>query len=301
MKKALVLGGTGFIGSELSTKLSKEKYQIHILTQGFTKNLFGQIDGVSVIDYTKDNFLKILEDDNYDSIFILNSNPHPRNSYNNPIVDIDLQLTPLINLLDSLRIVNYTGKIWFASSVAVYGSNTGLLNEEIQPKPISPYGISKLSCENYCKYYYSEYGLNIGILRIFSTYGPNLKRQVIFDLYNKIKKNENKIQLLSLKNDSRDLSYVEDIANCIFFLNKSIVPKGDVFNIGSGNEFLIYDVAKLIASILNYKGLIEFSKSNLSYDGKSWYADIDKIKSLGFKSNYDLISGLKKTINEWEK
>ena len=65
-----------------------------------------------------------------------------------------------------------------------------------------------------------EFNLKIGILRIFSTFGENLKRQVIYDVFCKIKKNPTNLNLLSKKNDSRDLSYVKDVARALVFLNK---------------------------------------------------------------------------------
>jgi len=155
--------------------------------------------------------------------------------------------------------------------------------------------------ENYCKYYVKEYGLNIGILRLFSTYGPNLKRQVIFDIFSKIAKNPIELNLLSKEKDSRDMSYVLDITRAIFHLNSEIVPKADIYNIGSGKEYLIIDIVRFIADSLNFKGKINFASNSQSYDGDSWYADNNKLINLGFNYKYDLFQGLSETINEWKK
>ena len=208
---------------------------------------------------------------------------------------------PLLSLLESLRFIKYKGSVWFASSVAVYGSSSGMLNEDLIPSPISPYGIAKVTGENYCKYYVKEYGLNIGILRLFSTYRPNLKRQVIFDIFSKIAKNPIELNLLSKEKDSRDMSYVLDVARAIFHLNSVIVPKADVYNIGSGKEYLIIDIAKIIAESLSFKGKINFAANSQSYDGDSWYANNNKLIKLGFNYKYDLFQGLNETINEWKK
>lgn len=301
MNKVLILGGTGFIGSELTSLLSKN-FEVHILSQNLTSKNIVSNTKVFNISYNKKNFLNILNKYTYVSIFFLSGNPHPQKSYKYPELDIDLLISPLLSLLESLRSIKFEGKLWFASSVAVYGSLSGKLSEDLIPLPISPYGIAKLNAENYCKYYVNENNLNIGILRLFSSYGPNLKRQVVYDIYSKIiDENPLELNLLSKENDSRDMSYVTDIARAIVFLNKKLIPKGDIYNIGSGKEYLISDIVKFIAASLSYKGKINFATNSQSYDGDSWYADNNKLKSLGFEYKYDLENGLKQTISKWKK
>ena len=97
------------------------------------------------------------------------------------------------------------------------------------------------------------------------------------------------------------MSFVEDLARAIYYLDIKIIPKGCIYNIGSGKEYLILDIVKFIANSLNYKGKIICSSNSQSYDGSSWYADIGKLKSIGFKSNYGLQEGLHKTIEFWKK
>jgi UDP-glucose 4-epimerase len=302
LKKVLILGGTGFIGSELAIQMSNDNYEVHILTQGLSHKNINYNEKIKIfsIIYNQKNFSKVLNTNLYSSIFILNGNPHPSYSYNDPLVDVNLLIIPLISLLESLRKINFDGNIWFSSSVAVYGSIYGKLSENLVPDPISPYGISKLNAEKYCKYYFEEYKLNIGILRLFSTYGPNLKRQVVYDTYSKLIKNPDELILLSKKEDSRDMSFVEDLARAIYYLDIKIIPKGCIYNIGSGKEYLILDIVKFVANSLNYKGKITCTSNSQSFDGTSWYADIDKLKSIGFEYNYELQEGLKKTIEYWK-
>ena len=301
MKKVLILGGTGFIGSELAILFSKKNHEVHVTTQGLSyKNEINNIKLIEIV-YDQESFTKILSENNYSAVFILSGNPHPSFSHKKSLLDINLLLIPLVSLLEAMRIVNFKGNVWYASSVAVYGSNSGMLNENLIPRPISPYGIAKLTGENYCKYYFNEYGLKIGILRLFSTYGPNLRRQVVYEIYTKILKNPPEINLLSKQNDSRDMSYVVDITRAMFHLNKKTIPKADIFNIGSGKEYLIIDIVKFISTALNYKGQINFASNSQSYDGDSWFANVDKLKSFGFYYKYDLYQGLEKTINEWKK
>ena len=300
MRKALILGGTGFIGSKLAYILRNNNYEVEILTQGYTQSNLGKEFKVTTIKYNFENFFRLKKLCDFNSIFILNGNSHPKNSIDNPNLDIDLQLKTLISLLETLRKIKYRGTIWFGSSVAVYGKNEGALSEDTIPSPISPYGLSKLACEKYCNYYADIHNLKIGVLRIFSTYGPDLKRQVIYDLYKKIILNPASISLLSKKTDSRDMSYVLDVSNAIHYLDKNVIPNGDIYNIGSGKDYLIHDIALMMGEILGYRGDFKFANKNQSFDGKSWRADNKKLLSIGFNYSYDLKTGLIETIKHWQ-
>jgi len=302
MNNILFIGGSGFIGSSTVELFIKKNINVDVLTQGYSQNNLKKT-GVNVIKikYDEFNFHQILSKKKYSTVYIFNGNPHPINSFNNPSFDIEFLINPLLSILEALRKVNYKGVIWFSSSVAVYGSSSGVkLKESFETKPISPYGISKDNAEKYCKYYSKEYGLKIGILRLFSTYGPNLKRQVVFDLFNKISKNPKELVLTSKVGDSRDMSFVEDMARAIVFLNENLVPNGDIINIGSGKETQIIEIAKIISKVLNYSGEIKYADISNSYDGTSWVADISKLKKINFNYNYDIESGLIKTIKSWK-
>ncbi len=301
MNNILFIGGSGFIGSATVKLFHNKNINVDVLTQGHSQNNLKKTN-INIIQtvYDEIKISEVLKNKTYSSVYIFNGNPHPINSYNNPLFDINFLITPLLSILEALRKLNFKGSIWFSSSVAVYGSSTGFkLKESFEPKPISPYGISKFSAENYCKYYNKEYGLKIGILRLFSTYGPNLRRQVVYDLYNKIKKNPKEIILTSKVGDSRDMSFIDDMARAIVCLNKNIDPNGDIINIGSGIETKIFDIAKMITKILNCSCEIKYTDNSNTFDGKSWVADISKLKQLDFKYKYGIEEGLKKTIDKW--
>ena len=301
MNSILFIGGSGFIGSETVKLFSQNGTHVDVLTQGFSRNnLVNTNINVIKIKYNEDNFRDILERKSYSAVYIFNGNPHPSNSFNNPSFDIKHLINPLLAILEVLRKIKYGGAIWFASSVAVYGSHSGTeLKESLDTRPISPYGISKATAEKYCEYYVKEHGLQIGILRLFSTYGPMLKRQVVYDLYRRIIKHPNELILTSKKGDARDMSYVEDIARAILCLNEAIIPNGDIINVGSGKNVEIIRIAEILSKLLGYQGKIRYADSGNSYDGSSWVADISKLKSIKFKSNIDIESGLSKTINIW--
>lgn len=298
---SLIFGGSGFIGSELVRILNGRKKKVTVVSR-YRRNRVSLLnENVLEIPYDRENFREIIKSSSFTSIFILSGNPHPTFSAENPLVDVELSLSPLLALLSVLKEEGFDGSIWYSSSVAVYGSSSAaLLSEGQVPQPISPYGIAKLSCENYCSYYADQFGLRVGILRLFSTYGPSLKRQVIYDVFEKMKKNPKSLNLLSLPGDARDFSYVYDVAAAIAQVNDSIIPCGDIINIGSGKATLISDIAKIIAEHLNYTGKItEGASPRRSIDGSVWCADIAKLKNLGFRPKYDIEAGLKDTLASW--
>lgn len=297
----LVLGGSGFIGSELVRILRLKDKKVTVVTRDRSNRASERSDDVTSMPYTEDGFKTLIQRFNFSSIFILTSNPHPIYSVESPMVDVELSLSPLLNMLKVLKDENFDGLVWYTSSVAVYGSLTEkFLSESHTPRPISPYGIAKLTCETYCKYYAEQFRLKVGILRLFSTYGPSLRRQVIYDVFEKMKKNPPTIELLSSKGDARDFSHVYDIAAAMEHLNEIFVPGGDIINIGSGEATTILDIAQIIKEHVGYKGvIIDAASSRRSIDGVAWCADTSKLSMLGYKYTHDIKSGLRDTLDKW--
>lgn len=295
MKKILILGGSGFIGSHLVRLLNKENC-VTILSQSKVKcqELNCTYD---VFEYSEKNFTNYLNRNNFDIIHFLSGNPHPSYSEVNALVDVDLTIKPVLSILMVLRKISYKGAIWFASSVAVYGKcDDKHLNENSKCLPLSNYAVAKITIENYAKHYASNYGLKIGVYRIFSTYGPGLDRQVIYDNIIKIYNGASDIVLASSESSARDFSFVQDQASAIKFLNDNVIPDGSIFNIGSGKAIKIIDIVRTIGKLMGFKGSVSCRKDLKMLHDVSWTADISKISSLGYSQDYTLKSGLEETI-----
>src|SRR5262249_53755076 len=161
----------------------------------------------------------------------LSGNPTPENSLRDPYIDLQQTNLPVASLLEAARKVSFRGSIWFASSVAVYGRNpANPLSEDDACLPLSLYGISKLFAEQQIQNHAAQFGLRCGIYRLFSTYGPGLKRQLVFDTIAKLKENPAEISLYGSGSEGRDLSYVDDQARAIASLSEKVSPAGDIFN-----------------------------------------------------------------------
>ena len=295
MMKVLILGGSGFIGSYLAQSLSKTNH-VTILSQSKIKHKELNCEYNSFI-YSEKNLIEYFRGNSFDVIHFLSGNPHPSYSEEDSLVDVDLTIKPVLSILMALRKISYKGIIWFSSSVAVYGKcKDDYLSESSECLPLSNYAVAKITVENYARHYSQNYGLKIGVYRIFSTYGPGLYRQVIYDNIVKMHNSELDIMLISSKDSARDFSFVKDQALAIKFLNDNVVPKGDIFNIGSGKAIKIIDIVRTIADLIGFKGNIACQKNSKMAHDISWTADISKISSLGYKQEYTLRLGLEETI-----
>lgn len=296
-KKVLVLGGKGFIGSHLVNILNEKKYEVTILSQS-SKYTQASEDFIQM-NYSEENFLDLLSKREFDVIHFLSGNSYPSFSFDNPYLDLDQTIRPLVSLLEALRKVKYKGSIWFASSVAVYGENCNdPLSEDEDCLPLSSYGVAKLAGEEYLKMYNRVFGLKTGAYRIFSTYGPGLKRQVVYDLVKKCIVDNNKVNVIGCGKEARDLSYVVDQAKAIDFLAETVNPQGNVFNIGSGEVQSVDQIIQEVSGYLSINPKIVYSSERRKYDGNVWRADTTALRSLGFEYKVSFENGLKSIIKE---
>jgi UDP-glucose 4-epimerase len=297
-KKALVIGGLGFIGANLVSRLKLNNFDVDITTS--SKRLCDKNSSIYFISYNEQGFASLLTKNQYADIYFFSGNPSPSNSENDPYLDINLTNIPLLALLNSVVSSGSKARVWFASSVAVYGANNNNLSENANCLPLSYYAASKLMAEEHLKMFNRIYGIHTGVFRIFSTFGGGLKRQLVYDVWQKIKNNPKEIILYGSGNEARDLSYVEDQITAITCISENITPSGDIWNIGSGKLYSVSEIVSLICQIMGTQTKIKFQYPLRAYDGIKWRADISKIQALNFKQNYTLAEGLYETILSFE-
>ncbi|MBO5525092.1 MAG: NAD-dependent epimerase/dehydratase family protein, partial [Roseburia sp.] len=177
----------------------------------------------------------------------------------NPMADLDGNLHSLYQLLLALKSFEKRPEIIFFSSSAVYGNPKQLpMRESDEPAPISPYGIHKLMAEQLCSYYNRVHGYHIRSIRILSAYGSGLRKQILWDIYQKYR-NTGKIELFGTGNETRDFIHVSDILQAIELILAYRGPE-EIFNVANGEEVSIRELAETYARILGEsKDIVTFN------------------------------------------
>jgi UDP-glucose 4-epimerase len=207
-------------------------------------------------------------------------------------------------LLEWVRQSSIGVKVVGVSSAAVYGSQySGHILESENLTPLSPYGFHKLMLETLFESYSNTFGLDLAVVRLFSVYGPGLKKQLIWDLCNKIAScNGNQIHLHGKGTEFRDWLYISDavcllnsVADCSSGNEKMIVVNG-----GSGIGITISDIAHSLVDAWGGDYKITFSGESRQGDPVSLIADVSLAKKIGFEAQVDISDGLTNVVR-WYK
>ena len=293
----LPAGEAGFIGSNLCEFLLKKKYKVNViddLSSGDKRNLpkkenffLGDINDKKVLYKSSKNC---------SVIFHLAAKSVLQETLKNPYECIRTNILGTSNVIE--RRINNKSKIIFASSCAVYPLN---LKKKFRETDINnaetPYGQSKITCENLINFYVSEKKIKGSNLRFFNVYGSNQNPNSIYSaVISKFIKRARENKFLELNNhglQSRDFIHVNDV--CIALFKAANNKKSGTFNVGTGKSIKIKDLALLIIDIIK-KGKIKKKKS-LKFDAIYSCANIDKTKRiLDFKSKVQLNEGIKELI-----
>jgi UDP-glucose 4-epimerase len=208
----------------------------------------------------------------------------------------------VVEVLERLRKHSKDCRMVFLSSAAVYGDPECLpVDEGALIKPISAYGFHKRQAELACKEYAVCHGLKTASVRIFSAYGEGLRRQVVWDLANKVEADSGDVlKVFGTGLESRDFIHCSDVAQGILRVVREAPFEGECYNLASGVEVRIADLAQRLCSSLGVDKEIVFNGVAAVGSPKCWRADIAKIRALGFEPSVDLNDGLKRFV-EWKR
>lgn len=293
----LIIGSEGFIGRNIVSALLTNGYKVwgadlmNIRTKEYHYFQIGQL---------QPEFDKLFKCQHFDYCINAAGSASVRDSITEPDRDFEANIIDTFKLLNAIRVYNKDCKYVHFSSAAVYGDSKQLpISEMTIPAPISPYGYHKWISEITCREFVILYKIPVTILRPFSAYGPGLRKQLMWELYQKFKKNAI-VCLHGTGNETRDFVYIDDIVHAVLLIIRNSKFKGEVFNIASGHSTTIKEVSQIFKNILGTKKEILFDNV-LDYGNPLfWEANISKISSLGFQSSFTLEKGLEQTI-QWLK
>ncbi|HMG83785.1 MAG TPA: SDR family oxidoreductase [Ferruginibacter sp.] len=292
----LIIGSKGFIGSHCLQYFERDNnvYGCDVVVDYVSEKYF-------LISPANIDFKEIFERNNFFDICINCSGAASvPESIKNPRRDFELNTHNVFNLLDAIRQFSPNCKLIQISSAAVYEGTSSPIKESNPLAPISPYGWHKLYSEQLCKQYVQIYNSKVVILRPFSVYGKGLKKQLFWDVYNKIKKNE-PFELYGSGNETRDFIHITDLLFIIELIIKKGNFSGEVYNAANGLGLKINDIINTFVALSGSKVTFTFNNKVKEGDPLYWQADINKIKTLGYFQKTSLTDGLKEYLQWAEK
>jgi UDP-glucose 4-epimerase len=311
MKKVLILGAAGFIGSNLSLFFLKKKYQVYgidnfylgkkstiiDIKKKYKKNFF-----FKKIDVSNKLQIKKIPKKNYAFIINLIANSDISKSQKNSFLDLNLNLKTLVNILDFFKKYKKT-IFFFASTSAIYGNHSKNVNEKTDKlEPISHYGASKLACEKYIRSFYEYHKLKHVIFRFPNVVGPNLTHGVILDFLQKLNKSNYKIlNVLGDGTQSKNYIYVEDLCEAIYLALKKHNESINIYNISTSKLTSVKKIIFLIKKILNINFKTNYQKKKIGWVGdvNSFTYKSNKIKKIGWIPKIkDSDKAIIKTLND---
>ena len=298
MKKVLVTGGAGFIGSTLVDKLIHKNIEVTIvdnLSSGKKDNINpkaifykGDLNHKTFEGYKHYNtktksledttLLHILKD--VDTVFHLAATPQVQYSIENPTDNNNL--TSTINILDAAH-KSGVKRVILSSSSAVYGNPKYTPIDENHPiQTLSPYALHKLVGEQYCKLYSLVYGLDTVCLRYFNAYGDRMPNKgayrSVISVFMEQNKNKEPLNIVNDGNQRRDFVHVNDIVNANLICGGTKDNfNGEIYNVGTGEAYTVNEIADMFGGDKKYgenriepkDSVAENAKINLDLDWQS--------------------------------
>jgi len=308
MAKYLVTGGAGFIGSNIVEELVRRKQEVVViddLSTGKRENIEPLLETITFIEGDiRDRELVRGALDGVDYVLHQAALASVPRSIENPILVNEVNVSGTLILLDESRRAGVKRFVYAASSSA-YGDTEVLpKREDMNPAPLSPYAISKLTGEYYCSVYYKVYGLKTISLRYFNVFGPrqdpNSQYAAVIPIFiTKLLKGESPT-IFGDGEQSRDFTYVSNVVNANLLAATSENAKGQVVNIACGERYTLNELLGILKRMTG-KNIEAVYTDPRPGDVKHSQADISLAKKLlGFRPEISFEEGLKKTV-EWYK
>jgi len=306
MKKVIVTGGAGFIGSNLVQAYKSNGFEVIIidnLTTGKIDNIPNDVTFYDM-DIRSPQFIEVVLKEKPDIINHHAAQIDVQFSIQNPIEDASINILGTINVLESLKHLKEEkdAVLVYSSSAAIYGNPNYLgVDEEHSTIPISFYGVSKLSPEMYIKNYHDLYDIPYSIFRYANVYGigqdPKGEGGVISILVDRIVTNS----VFTVYGDgkqTRDFIFVDDIVHANLLASEH--PINDTCNISTNIPTTLHELIETAEKVIEQKIELEYEEERPG-DIKYSYLTCEKAeKLLNWTPQYSLFNGLEKTINYYK-
>jgi UDP-glucose 4-epimerase len=309
MARILITGAHGFIGKHLARLLAAQGHQVSGLGHGIWPQIEASRWGVHDWlngDVQAANLRTLQARSEPELVFHLAGGSTVGAAIANPREDFFRTVASTVELLDWLRLDLPDARLIAVSSAAVYGSGfSGQIREEVVGEPYSPYGHHKRMMEQLCRSYGDTYGLDFRVARLFSVYGTELKKQLLWDMCTRLASGDSPLVLGGTGQELRDWTYVSDVvaALALIAFGSELPQRGLTINIGTGVGTSVRDIAQTVINAWHAhrcstaKPLLYFSGKSRPGDPTSLVADPVRLASMGFTWKTNLAEGVGKFVD----
>jgi UDP-glucose 4-epimerase len=287
MKTALITGARGFVGRHLARALHQQGVQVCGIGHGAWTDNERQTWGVNHWlngDVTKRNIDIVLSNlGQPDAVFHLAGGSSVGPSLAAPEEDFRRSVLSAAELLEWARLAAPNASLVLASSAAVYGAGHHQAIREFDAlAPYSPYGYHKRIAEELFESYGKNFGLNVAIVRLFSVYGPELQKQLLWDSCSRLANDPTRLMLGGSGNELRDWFHVSDAVDLLRMAANHANPNGFLINGGTGIATTVRQVVEQLGVAWGMDTRLEFSGKSRQGDPQFLVANIDQATSIGF-------------------
>jgi nucleoside-diphosphate-sugar epimerase len=309
--RILILGGMGFIGSNLAIRLVELNADVTIV-DSMLPQYGGNIASIKpVYDKCRINFADIRDQHsmNYlvqgaDVIFSMAGQTSHVESMIDPITDLDINCRSQLALLESCRAHNPDVTIIYASTRQLYGRPQYLPVDENHPiEPVDVNGINKLAAEKYYSLYSQVYGMNCISLRLTNTYGPRQhlrgNNQGFTGIFIRMAISGENIKIFGTGEQRRDFNYIDDVVDAFLLTaTKHELLRGNVFNLGDRDHYSLLDFVKVLQYYCDFDyDIVPFPPEHKVIDIGDYYGDYSQLHTAtGWEPKIRLQEGLQQTV-----
>lgn len=301
--RILVTGGAGFVGSHLVGALEGKGEVVVFDDFSSGRKEFLREVNVKIVVGDIRSFEEIRKAcKEVDVVYHFAADPDVRKSSKEPLGNFRIDVLGTLNVLEASRL-NNVKEIVFASSSVVYGKARIPTPENAPIAPVSNYGAAKAASEHYVSTYSQLYGIRAIVLRYANIIGPRLTHGVIYDFYQKLKKNLKKLEIFGDGNQEKSYLNVDDAVEATLFAVQKTKKDFDVLNIGSEEQITVKKIARLVVSALGLENVqYKYTGGKIGWPGDVpiMLLSIEKLKSLGWEPRFRVEKSIIHTV-DWLK